>query len=60
MNTRREILKLATLAGAGRFGAMNAFAQGADYKALVCVFLFGGCDANNLIVPQGLGWVRRL
>ena len=33
MNTRREILKLATLAGAGRFGAMNAFAQGADYKA---------------------------
>ena len=53
MTTRREILKLATLAGAGRFGAMNAFAQGTDYKALVCVFLFGGCDANNMIVPQG-------
>src|SRR4051812_27172214 len=23
-----------------------------DYKALVCVFLFGGNDANNLLVPQ--------
>ena len=24
---------------------------GSGYKALVCVFLFGGNDANNLIVP---------
>jgi uncharacterized protein (DUF1501 family) len=38
----------------GRFGLVNAFAQAAqDYKALVCVFLFGGNDANNLIVPLG-------
>ncbi len=22
-----------------------------DYKALVCIFLFGGNDSNNLIVP---------
>jgi uncharacterized protein (DUF1501 family) len=32
-----------------------AYAQSAslatDYKALVCLFLFGGNDANNLIVP---------
>ena len=35
-----------------RFGVVNAFAQGqTDYKALVCVFLFGGNDGNNLIVP---------
>jgi uncharacterized protein (DUF1501 family) len=26
-------------------------AQAADYKALVCVYLFGGNDGNNLIVP---------
>jgi uncharacterized protein (DUF1501 family) len=52
MNTRRDFLKLASLAGAGRFGAMNALAQGTDYKALVCIFLFGGCDANNVVVPQ--------
>ena len=44
---------MATLAGAARFGAMNALAQApADYKALVCVFLFGGNDSNNMIVPQ--------
>jgi uncharacterized protein (DUF1501 family) len=24
----------------------------ADYKALVCVFLFGGNDGNNTIVPS--------
>ena len=30
---------------------MSAYAQGADYKALVCVFLFGGNDANNMIIP---------
>lgn len=36
-----------------RFGLMNAYAQGiSDYKALVCIFLFGGNDANNVIVPM--------
>jgi uncharacterized protein (DUF1501 family) len=31
----------------------NALAQSTntDYKALVCVFLFGGNDANNIVVP---------
>jgi uncharacterized protein (DUF1501 family) len=36
-------------------GLMRAFAQAApasDYKALVCVFLFGGNDANNMIIPR--------
>jgi uncharacterized protein (DUF1501 family) len=38
----------------------SALAQGggaggpfSDYKALVCIFLNGGNDANNLIVPRG-------
>jgi uncharacterized protein (DUF1501 family) len=52
MTSRRDLLKLATLAGATRFGAMNAFAQASDYKALVCIFLFGGNDSNNMVVPQ--------
>ena len=52
MNTRRDFLKMATLAGFARFGALNAFAQASDYKALVCIFMFGGNDGNNLIVPQ--------
>jgi len=28
---------------------------GSDYKALVCLFLNGGNDANNLIIPLGTG-----
>jgi uncharacterized protein (DUF1501 family) len=37
-----------------RLGLVNARAQSANcdgYKALVCVFLFGGNDANNTVVP---------
>lgn len=52
-HTRRDFFKAAaTVAGLARFGAMNALAQSSDYKALVCIFLLGGNDANNLIVPQ--------
>jgi uncharacterized protein (DUF1501 family) len=34
-------------------GMMTAHAQspGPGYKALVCVFLFGGNDSNNMIIP---------
>ncbi len=33
--------------------AVQAQAQAAaDYKALVCVFLYGGWDGNNLVVPN--------
>ncbi|MFN7965633.1 MAG: DUF1501 domain-containing protein [Acidobacteriota bacterium] len=57
--SRREFLKVvgkgATLLGVGagisRFTNWNAYAAGADYRALVCVFLYGGNDSNNLIVP---------
>ena len=33
------------------FGMRNAFAQATDYKALVCIFLFGGSDNNNVLIP---------
>lgn len=59
--SRREFCRLAlSIAGLGvfgrlsRFGLINAFAQSAssnDYKALVCLFLFGGNDSNNMLVP---------
>lgn len=56
--TRRSFISCASLAAAGNiiglrpFGALNALAQTAtDYKALVCVFLFGGNDANNTLIP---------
>lgn len=35
-----------------RLGLSGALAQAAgDYKALVCVFLYGGNDANHMVVP---------
>src|SRR5271154_1777228 len=35
------------------FGLLPALAQsGGDYRALVCVFLFGGNDSNNTIIPM--------
>jgi uncharacterized protein (DUF1501 family) len=58
---RRSFIQYASLAAGGNlvglrpFGALNAFAQtgapASAYKALVCVFLFGGNDGNNMLVP---------
>ena len=55
---RRSFIKYASLAAAGNiaglrpFGALNALAQtGTDYKALVCIFLYGGNDTNNMVIP---------
>ena len=44
----------AVSAGVERFGLISALAQEAapsDYRALVCIFLNGGNDGNNTIVP---------
>jgi uncharacterized protein (DUF1501 family) len=44
----------AIAAGARDLMAINALAEAAapaDYKALVCIFLFGGNDSNNMVVP---------
>src|SRR5215475_11436318 len=56
-SSRRSFLRFsggfAAMAGFSRFGMMNALAQSApDYKALVCIFLFGGNDSHNMVVPQ--------
>jgi uncharacterized protein (DUF1501 family) len=55
---RRSFIKYASLAAAGHiaglrpFGALNALAATTtDYKALVCIFLYGGNDANNMVIP---------
>jgi uncharacterized protein (DUF1501 family) len=54
---RRTFIRSASLAAAGSaaglrpFGTLNALAQSATgYKALVCVFLYGGNDANNTLI----------
>jgi len=55
---RRSLIRNASLLAAGNvlgfrpFGMLNSLAQtGSSYKALVCVFLFGGNDANNTVIP---------
>lgn len=53
--TRRDFLRLGAALTAGAVGALpEAGAQTApDYKALVCIFLFGGNDGHNMVVPMG-------
>jgi uncharacterized protein (DUF1501 family) len=53
---RRNFLRHAgALAGTAALGQMGVFASRAqtadNYKALVCVFLAGGNDTNNMVVP---------
>ncbi|MEJ6024275.1 DUF1501 domain-containing protein [Ramlibacter sp. PS4R-6] len=50
---RRQFLKLGAFSAlaTGGLGSLVASAAGSDYRAAVCVFLAGGCDANNLVVP---------
>lgn len=51
--TRRHWLQLAGLGAAAALGGRlgRAQAQTTGYKALVCVFLYGGNDGMNAIVP---------
>jgi uncharacterized protein (DUF1501 family) len=63
-HTRRDLLRYsacgllgraAFISGFDRFSMVSAMAAPAalpsDYKALVCIFMFGGNDSNNMIVP---------
>ena len=58
--TRRQFLRQSTCAAVGITAAANtlfdlrriaAAAPLADAKSLVCVFLYGGNDGNNIVVP---------
>ena len=58
--SRREFLKsLGALSAGGvvsNLDLLGGFAQAnaqpaTDYKALVCVFLYGGVDGNNVVIP---------
>jgi uncharacterized protein (DUF1501 family) len=58
-NRRQFLARTSALTGAamagtfGRLGIQSASAQVVpDYKALVCLFQFGGADSNNMIVPD--------
>ena len=60
MRTRREFVRdlgcglgaTAFLSAFDRFSRLEAaMAPATDYKALVCVFLYGGNDGNNTVIP---------
>ena len=59
MMNKRQFLKAGAAAGVaaggmGAFQQLSALAQSAtppDYRALVCLFMYGGNDGNNLLVP---------
>ena len=70
-HSRRDFMRLACcsaatasiVGGLSKFGLVSAMAQGTtDYKALVCMFLFGGNDAKNLSMRwlATLGLEKRL
>ncbi len=60
--SRREFLRdtgcgltaAALVSSIEQLNMISAFAQppvAADYRALVCIFLFGGTDTNNMVIP---------
>src|SRR6204780_321016 len=57
MFTRRNFIRVGA-ASVGSlalrpFAVLPALAQGgSNYQALVCVFLFGGNDSNNTVIPM--------
>lgn len=55
MQRRRFLLHAGALSGTAALGQMSMFTSRAapvtDYKALVCLFLYGGNDSNNMLVP---------
>jgi len=68
-HTRRDLLRLACCSAAGarlvgglsKLGLVSALAQGtSDYKALVCIFMFGGNDSNNMVVPMDSRYAQYL
>src|SRR5947207_8569456 len=59
--TRRTFIRQAACAALGTTGLLstiwdlrkvNAATTVGDYKALVCLFLYGGNDANNVLIPN--------
>lgn len=50
-DTLRSIAAVGAAGAMSKFGEINALAAGSNYQALVCIFLAGGNDGHNMIVP---------
>src|SRR5580765_7926986 len=61
MDRRQFLHRSVALSAAGLASSIDLLSLAAhaqtvsDYKALVCVFLFGGMDGNNVLVPTDTG-----
>jgi uncharacterized protein (DUF1501 family) len=48
----KSVTALGAMSAMAKFGEINAFAStGSGYQALVCVFLAGGNDGHNTVIP---------
>ena len=47
----RSVSAVGALGGLTKFGEMNALAAGSGYQALVCIYLAGGNDGHNTVIP---------
>jgi len=47
----RSVSAIGALGAMSKFGEMNALAAGTGYQALVCIFLTGGNDGHNTVIP---------
>ncbi len=51
-DTLRSVAAVGAVGAMSKFGEMNALAAGANgYNALVCIFLTGGNDGHNTVIP---------
>ena len=50
-DTLRSVTALGAYGTLAKFGEMNALATGSNYQALVCVFLSGGNNGHNTVIP---------
>jgi len=51
-DTLRSVATLGAVGSMAKFGEMNALAAGSsNYQALVCIFLLGGNDGHNTVIP---------
>ncbi len=49
---KAAVASVGALGAMAKFGEMNAMASsGLPYQALVCIFLAGGNDSHNMVVP---------
>src|ERR1035441_783375 len=49
--TLRSVTALGAVGSLAKFVEMSALAAGSGYQALVCIFLSGGNDGHNTVVP---------